>query len=32
MEGGYKSISTKFTEEVGKRIRDTALKLIKETG
>jgi neutral ceramidase len=28
-EGGYESISTKFTEEAGKRIRDTALKSIK---
>ena len=32
MEGGYESISTKFTEEAGERIRDVALKLIKEMG
>ncbi|MBA7707827.1 hypothetical protein ES703_116710 [subsurface metagenome] len=32
MEGGYESISTKFTEEAGERIRDTALRLIKEMG
>jgi len=30
MEGGYESISTKFTEEAGERIRDAALELIKE--
>jgi len=32
MEGGYESISTKFTEEAGERIKDAVLKLIKKIG
>ena len=32
MEGGYESISTKFTEEAGEIIRDTALRLINRMG
>ena len=31
-EGGYESISTKFTEEAAGRIRDSALKLISRIG